>query len=264
VLDEQHTAERKALNTTSSRAEGKVVIVTGAAGGIGAAACRQLVAAGARVVCADVDFDTVRELAGSFGNSAVAVRCDVASDDDARRAAEAAMQSFGALHALVNNAATFIPDCTVETVSLEDWTRTLQVNLTGAMLMSRHAVPRIRRQGGSIVHVASQLGHVAKGGRSWYCAAKGALIQLAKAMAIDHAPDGIRVNSLSPGPVVTERIIRRAGGVEAANAVYGPRLLTPRAGTPDDIAHAIVYLVSDESVYMTGSDLLIDGGYTAV
>jgi NAD(P)-dependent dehydrogenase (short-subunit alcohol dehydrogenase family) len=116
--------------------------------------------------------------------------------------------------------------------------------------------------GGSIILIASQLGRVARPGRPWYCAAKGALIQLAKAMALDHAAQGIRVNSLSPGPVETARYLRNFDSVEAARQSH--HNLLGRLGAPNEIAAGAVFLASDESSFLTGSDLLIDGGYTAV
>jgi NAD(P)-dependent dehydrogenase (short-subunit alcohol dehydrogenase family) len=147
----------------------------------------------------------------------------VADPAEAEAAVAEAVARFGALHVLVNNAAAFIADCTAETIALPDWDRTLAVNVTGPMLMSRAAIPRLRAAGGgSIIHVASQLGQVGRAGRFWYGAAKAALIHMARGMAIDHAADGIRVNSLSPGPIATARTVgahRRAGG--------GARLLRP-------------------------------------
>jgi NAD(P)-dependent dehydrogenase (short-subunit alcohol dehydrogenase family) len=246
------------------RLDGKVAIVTGAGGGIGAAICREFVAQGARVVCADLDEARAAATAGPLGEAAVALRCDVAHEEDAMAATRLALDRFGALHVLVNNAATFIPNTTVEAITLEDWNRTFAVNVTGAMLMSKHSIPAMRAAGGgSIIHMASQFGHVGVANRAWYGVAKAALIQLARCMAIDHAPDRIRVNSLSPGPIMTERILRRVGGEEAARAFYTPLLLSHRLGRAEDIAHAAVYLASDESEYATGSDFLVDGGYTA-
>jgi NAD(P)-dependent dehydrogenase (short-subunit alcohol dehydrogenase family) len=163
----------------------------------------------------------------------------------------------------VNNAAIWIPDTTVETVSLDDWNRTIAVNLTGAVLMSKYAIPLMRKQGVSIIHMASQLGHVGKAGRSWYSTAKAGLIQLAKAMAIDHAADGIRVNTLSPGAIETGRLLMRFPTMAAARAAIGPKHVLNRLGLPDEIAAAAVFLASDAASFMTGSDMLVDGGYTA-
>ena len=139
----------------------------------------------------------------------------------------------------------------------------MAVNLDSAFLLSKHAIPLMAAGGGgSIVLIASQLGHVARPGRPWYCAAKGALIQLAKAMALDHAGQNIRVNSLSPGPVETDRYIRNFKSLEEARASH--HTIVGRLGGPDEIATGAVFLASDESSFMTGADLLIDGGYTAV
>jgi NAD(P)-dependent dehydrogenase (short-subunit alcohol dehydrogenase family) len=164
---------------------------------------------------------------------------------------------------LVTTAVYDLPLAPVTSLSLDDWRRTMAVNLDSAFLFSKHAIPAMAAGGGgSVILVASQLGSVARPQRPWYCAAKGALIQLAKAMALDHAEQHIRVNSLSPGPVETERYLRNFDSLEAARASH--RTLLGRLGEPDEIAAAAVFLAADESSFMTGADLLIDGGYTAV
>lgn len=244
------------------RLAGRVALVTGAGNGIGRAIARRFAAEGARVGCADLDEAAARETAQECGG--LALPCDVADLAQAEGAVAAVVARFGALHVLVNNAAAFIADCTAETIALPDWDRTLAVNVTGPMLMSRAAIPRMRAAGGgSIVHVASQLGQVGRAGRFWYGTAKAALIHMARGMAIDHAADGIRVNSLSPGPIATDRTVARIGGPEAALAFYGPLTLLGRQGTPEEVADAALFLASDESRYMTGADLLVDGGYNA-
>jgi NAD(P)-dependent dehydrogenase (short-subunit alcohol dehydrogenase family) len=145
------------------------------------------------------------------------------------------------------------------------WDRVIRVNLTGAFLMAKATIPAIiARGGGSIILIASQLGRVGSPGRPAYCATKGALIQLAKVLAADHAAQGIRANTLSPGAVETRRMLRRWKTMEEARAVMAPKHLLGRLGQPDEIAQAALYLASDASRFMTGSDLLIDGGYTAV
>jgi NAD(P)-dependent dehydrogenase (short-subunit alcohol dehydrogenase family) len=139
----------------------------------------------------------------------------------------------------------------------------MAVNLDSAFLFSKHAIPVMAAGGGgSIILVASQLGRVARHGRPWYCAAKGALIQLAKAMALDHAGQNIRINSLSPGPVETDRYVRNFESREAARDSH--HTLIGRLGSPEEIAAGAAFLASDDSSFMTGADLLIDGGYTAV
>ena len=243
-----------------SRLAGKAAIVTGAAGGIGHAIARAFLREGAGVIAAD----NAPDIAARAPEGAVALRCDVSHAADARAAAALAQERFGALHILVNNAALFVPYGTVVDVEEEDWTRSLSVNLTGPFLMSKYAVPLMAASGGgSIVHVASQLGQVGKPGHCWYNAAKGALVQLAKVMAIDHAEQGIRVNSLSPGPVGTARVHAKHGGREAAERENGALTVLDRMGRPEEIAEAALFLASGESSYMTGADLLVDGGYNA-
>jgi NAD(P)-dependent dehydrogenase (short-subunit alcohol dehydrogenase family) len=133
----------------------------------------------------------------------------------------------------------------------------------GAYLMSRAVLPpMIAAGGGNIIHIASQLGRVAAPARAAYCASKGAIIQLAKAMAVDHAAQNIRVNSLSPGAVETQRLVLRFGDMETARRVAGPKHLLNRLGQPDEIAQAALFLASDAASFMTGADMLVDGGYT--
>jgi NAD(P)-dependent dehydrogenase (short-subunit alcohol dehydrogenase family) len=246
------------------RLQGKAAIVTGAGGGIGAAICRQFAAEGAAVIGVDIDAGALEQTAAAVraAGGRVATLCaDVAEEATAQDAVARAVAEFGRLDVLVSNAVYDLPLAPLTAISLADWRRTMAVNLDSAFLFSKHAIPAMQA-GGSIVLVASQLGRVARPGRPWYCAAKGALIQLAKAMALDHAGENIRVNSLSPGPVETGRYVRNFATVEAARASH--HALLGRLGTPDEIAAGAVFLASDESAFMTGADLLIDGGYTAV
>ena len=248
------------------RLQGKVAIVTGAGGGIGAAICRQFAAEGAALVGVDIDADALERVAASVracGKRMSTLVADVAEEATAKAAVAQAREKFGRLDVLVSNAVYDLPHGPLTAVSAADWRRTMAVNLDSAFLLSKHAIPAMAAGGGgSIILVASQLGRVARPGRPWYCAAKGALIQLAKAMALDHAGENIRVNSLSPGPVETDRYVRNFDTLEAARASH--HTLIGRLGNPDEIAAGAVFLASDQSAFMTGADLLIDGGYTAV
>ena len=175
------------------------------------------------------------------------------------------MKAFGGLHVLVNAAAMRDPSATVTELDLAGWNRVFAVNVGGAFLMSRWTIPHmVKAGGGSIIHIASQLGTVGTARRVAYCSTKGALITMAKAMAIDHAAQKIRVNTLSPGAVETERMPLRFGTMEKAREVMGPKHLLGRLGMPDEIAAAALFLASDASSFMTGSNLLVDGGYNAV
>jgi len=239
------------------RFAGKTAIVTGAAGGIGSAIIAAFRQAGAKV--AGVDLDRARVQAD------VALSCDVSSESQTRDAVDRAAKAFGGLHILVNTAAVRDPTATVTEIDLAGWNRVFAVNVGGAYLMSRWAIPHMERSGGgSIIHIASQLGTVGSAGRVAYCSTKGALITMAKAMAIDHAAQKIRVNTLSPGAIETERMPLRFGTMEKAREVMGPKHLLNRLGLPDEIAQAAIFLASDASSFMTGSDLRVDGGYNAI
>jgi NAD(P)-dependent dehydrogenase (short-subunit alcohol dehydrogenase family) len=249
-----------------ARLDGKVAIVTGAGGGIGAAICRRFAEEGAALVCIDIEAAPLARVAarlGTAGRRVVTLKADVAEEATAELAVARARGEFGRLDVLVSNAVYDLPLAPVTALSLTDWRRTMAVNLDSAFLLSKHAIPVMAAGGGgSIILVASQLGRVARPGRPWYCAAKGALIQLARAMALDHAGENIRVNSLSPGPVETDRYVRNFADRETARASH--HTLTGRLGRPEEIAAGAAFLASDESAFMTGADLLIDGGYTAV
>ena len=238
------------------RLDGKAAIVTGAAGGIGGAIVRALRDAGAKVAGVDLDAAKVK--------ADLAIACDVASESETRAAVERAASAFGGLHILVNAAAMRDPTATVTELDLAAWNRVFAVNVGGAYLMSRWAIPHIARAGGgSIIHIASQLGTVGTPGRVAYCATKGALITMAKAMATDHAAQKIRVNTLSPGAVETERMLR-FGSMEKAREVLGPKHLLNRLGQPEEIAAAALFLAADAASFMTGANLLVDGGYNAI
>jgi len=246
---------------------GKAGIVTGAGNGIGRAIACAFAAGGAAMMCLDIDLEAAEDTARTIvnaGGRALARRCDVSQEADTRAAAAAAQAAFAALGILVNAAATDDPNGSVLDISPADWNRVFAVNVMGAYLMSRAVLPAmIAAGGGSIIHIASQLGRVGAPARAAYCAAKGALIQLAKAMAVDHAAQNIRVNALSPGAIETRRLVLRFGDMATARRVAGPKHLLNRLGQPEEIAQAAVFLASDAASFMTGADMLVDGGYTA-
>ena len=247
---------------------GKAALISGAGGGICRAIALAFAKAGAAVACCDIDPAAAAEttqLVTEAGGRALSRACDVASESATRAAANAVYQAFGRLDILVSGAAPHDPSGTVIETELGDWQRVFDINLTGAFLLSRAVLPHmIAGGGGSVIFIASQLGRVGSAGRAAYCATKGALIQLAKVMAIDHAAQNIRINALSPGAVETERTLKRYGSFAAAREQIGGKHLTGRLGRPDEIAGAAVFLASDAASFVTGGDLLVDGGYTAI
>ena len=237
------------------------------AAGIRAAIARAFAAEGAAVQCLDIDEDAAAAIASELddaGGRASAAHCDVRDSASVRAGVEATIDAFGRLDVVVANAATVTPLASVDALAEADWRDVLDVDLTGVFLLCKHAIPHLRAQGsGSVILTASQMGRVAYNGQAAYCATKGALIQLAKVMALDHAEEGILVNALSPGGTATARVERRFGTIEQAEIDWGPTHPVGRLGRPEGIAAGAVFLASDESSFMTGADLLIDGGYSA-
>jgi NAD(P)-dependent dehydrogenase (short-subunit alcohol dehydrogenase family) len=250
------------------RLDGKSAVVTAAAHGIGQAVALAFGAAGASVTCSDIRGDAAEATAARIreaGGVAIAEPADVTRLADLERLAKRAVAAHGGIDVLLFGAA--VQDAAADVPNLDPavWNQVLNVNLTGAFLAAKACLPAmIAGGGGSVILIASQLGSVASPGRAAYCACKGALIQLAKVMAADHAAQGVRVNTLSPGAIETERVSRRYGDMASARAALAPKHLLGRLGQPREIAHAALFLASDASSFMTGADLLVDGGYNAI
>jgi NAD(P)-dependent dehydrogenase (short-subunit alcohol dehydrogenase family) len=251
------------------RLEGKVALITGGTSGIGSATAIRFAKEGAAVAItgrnAERGAEVVQEIEAN-GGKALFIRSDVRLSKDCREAVDQTLEHFGKIDILFNNAGVFhpknIPDCTEE-----EWDETIDSSLKGAFLMSKYALPSmIENGGGSIIHTSSGWGILGGDKAAAYCAAKGGLIIMAKAMAIDHGPDGIRVNCVCPGDVLTPMLPEDAAkrgmswddyAVGAAERPLG------RIGTPDDIANAVLYLASDEASFVTGEALVVDGGGVA-
>ena len=256
------------MDERAFRLDGRAALVVGAGSGIGRAIALAFGAVGATVGCVDKSEETaqatMREIIAA-GGKAEAIACDVTDEAAVNAAVARFLAACGPPRILVNGAAYDDATGTILELPPAEWAKVLAVNLTGPYLMSRAVLPHmIAAGGGSIIHIASQMGRVGAAGRPAYCATKGALIQLAKVMAADHAAQNIRVNTLSPGAVETRRMVLRFGDMATARQVSGPLHLLKRLGQPDEIAAAAIFLASDASSFMTGADLLVDGGYTAV
>jgi NAD(P)-dependent dehydrogenase (short-subunit alcohol dehydrogenase family) len=252
----------------NGRLAGRVALITGGGGEIGAAIARRFVQEGASVAVADIvrgKAEAVAQAIVEVGGRAQALETDIADSASAEAAVAQTVGAFGRLTTLVNVAAAPVSrPGTVETLALADWLSEVNINLTGTFLMCKYAVPELRRAGGgTIVTIASQLGHLGAPERAAYCTTKAALLHFTRILAMDHAKDGIRANSISPGFILTDRSSAGSGGKERAAKVMGPKHLLNRPGMPDEIAAGAVYLASDESAFVTGTDLLIDGGYVA-
>jgi NAD(P)-dependent dehydrogenase (short-subunit alcohol dehydrogenase family) len=254
--------------TDNGKLAAGVALVTGGGGEIGGAIAHRFAREGASVAVADIVLGKAQAVASSIsaqGGKAVALQIDIADATSAQAAVAQAVAAFGRLTALINVAAAPVsPAGTVETLPLADWNKEVSVNLTGTFLMCKYAVPELRRAGGgAIVIIASQLGHLGVPERAPYCTTKAALLHFTRILAMDHARDNIRANSISPGFILTDRSSAGSGGKDNARKVMGPKHLLNRPGMPDEIAAGALYLASSESSFVTGSDLLIDGGYVA-
>lgn len=249
------------------RVAGKTAIVTGASSGIGRATCMILAREGAKVVLTDIQDSEGRAVAEEIitaGGEAIFIHHDVASEEDWTNVMDAAKRRFGGVDVLVNNAGVLF-NAGVEETTLEHWRWLMSVNCDGVFLGTRAAIGAMKGRGGSIINISSIAGLVGFERLSAYGASKGAVRAFTKAAAIEHAKARIRINSVHPGGIWTSMLedvvgVRGSEAAETAAAVMHP---IGHAGEPDDIAHAVLYLASDEARFVTGAELLVDGGYTA-
>ncbi|MEC8913122.1 MAG: glucose 1-dehydrogenase [Chloroflexota bacterium] len=249
----------------SSRLKNKVAIITGAAKGQGEFEARLFASEGATVVLCDIDVETCGKTAeeiSSSGGSAVSMTLDVTSEPNWIGVVEQTVEFFGKLDILVNNAGIYsrVP---IENASVEEFDHILEVNLRGVFLGTKHAIPAMRTSGGgSIINISSTAGIVGNVGSGAYGASKGGVRSFTKYTAIQHASEGIRANSVHPGPIDTDMISDNLSTAEGRKSTES-RIPMGRVGSIEDVAMGVLFLATDESSYMTGSELVIDGGMTA-
>jgi NAD(P)-dependent dehydrogenase (short-subunit alcohol dehydrogenase family) len=251
------------------RLKGKVAIVTGGGSGIGRATCELFAEEGAQVVVADVDQRQGEAVAANIkksGGQAHFVFTDISREEDAARLAVETVGNFGGVDILVNNAAVFVLQGIEATV--EDWRRSLDVNVIGPSLVSKFAVEEMKKRGsGAIVNLGSMSSFIAQPHFVTYSATKAAMVQMTRNMAMDLAPFKIRVNCVCPGTIITQATERHRAQVgitlEQFMAEEGAKHLLNRVGQPREVAYAILFLASDEASFITGTHLMVDGGYTA-
>jgi 3alpha(or 20beta)-hydroxysteroid dehydrogenase len=245
------------------RLEGKVAIITGAAGGIGRAAARRMAEEGASLVLTDAEEERAVALAGELGERASSAVHDVTSETDWQAVIASALETHGRIDVLLNNAGVFLAAALTDT-SLEEFRRVIDVNVTGVFLGMRAVAQAMSEQGaGSIINVSSVAG--LKGGPylTAYAASKFAVRGMTKVVAKELAQSGVRVNSIHPGQIDTDMNARQREKTPELIEKLIRSIPLRRIGTPDEIAHAVIYLASDESIYTTGSELVVDGGATA-
>ena len=248
------------------RLDGKVALISGGARGQGAAEARIFAAEGAKVVIGDVldaEGTSVAADIAEGGGDTLFVHLDVTSEEDWRDAIEAAVTKFGKLNVLVNNAGIWRGG-RVEDTTVDDWDTILDVNAKGVFLGTKLAIAEMRRAGGgSIINISSTAGLVGGPRSTAYTASKGAVRLLTKATAVQYGREGIRANSIHPGPIDTAMIHDVWQGDEQTRAESIVRTALGRVGTAEEVAYGAPFLASDESSYMTGSEMVIDGGITA-
>jgi len=252
------------------RFEKRVVLITGGSSGIGFATAREFLKEGARVAITGRNGPRLSKAKRALDRhgDVLAIRGDVSKASDARRFVRGTERDLGALDVLVNNAGIYLQKLT-HRVTEREYERVMDINLKGAFLCTKYALPgMIRRRRGSIVNVSSDSGLVATPEASIYCASKGGLILLTKVLAVDHAKEGIRVNAICPGEVETPMLERDAKASGLPYNEYLRKLVAPypmkRAAKPEEIARGILFLASEDSAFMTGACLSMDGGWTAL
>ncbi|BDD09090.1 short-chain dehydrogenase [Fulvitalea axinellae] len=245
--------------------KGKSGFITGAGGGIGSFLAKELAKAGVNLALVDLDTQKVgpmaEELSGEFGVVTKAYACDVTDPESVKRMTERYSEDFPALDFAINNAGIANIEKAMD-ISYEDFKKVVDVNLNGVFLCAQAAARLMKGRGGSIVNMASMSAHIVNVPQTIanYCASKGGVKTLTKALAVEWAQENIRVNSVSPGYIATELV----AGMKDYHPGWISRIPMGRLGKPEDLIGLFVYLLSDASAYMTGSDLIIDGGYTSL
>ena len=244
--------------------DGKTAVVTGGATLIGAAVVRAFCAAGARVAVADIDAEGGRRLADELGDAVLFSPTDIRDDAQLERLAAEAAGRFGGIDFLVNLACSYVDEGLASTRT--DWLESLNVNVASAAMAAKIARPyMLKRGGGAIVNFASISAKVAQTGRWLYPVSKAAIVQLTRNMAMDLAPDGIRVNSVSPGWTWSKVMVELSrDDREKTDGVAAPFHLLGRAGDPEEVANVVLFLCSDDASFVTGADYAVDGGYSAM
>lgn len=254
----------------TDRFSDRVVVVTGGSSGIGRDAALKFATEGAAIALVARNTDRLEAVAGevaAIGSQVLAVPLDVTDGVASQEAVALIVSTLGDIDILFNNAGVIYRDKTVLDTSEDEWNQTMDVSAKGTFLMSRASIPSMKRSGGgAIVNNASYFGVVGGRGAAAYCAAKGAVVQLTRAMALDHAREGIRVNAVAPGSVDTPMLrgeMEEMGGVESVRAQFEEKHPLGRIADPSEISEAVLFLASDASSFITGTILTIDGGITA-
>jgi NAD(P)-dependent dehydrogenase (short-subunit alcohol dehydrogenase family) len=260
--------EKRGEGGIALRLQDKVTIITGAGGGMGRTAARMFAAEGARVVCVDVTDEMSESAAAEVraaGGEATAIAADVSKDEDARRMVNHAIATYGRVDALYNNAGIMpAADHSVIDTDVETWDKVMAVNVRGVFLGCKYAIPRMVEQGsGSIINIASFVAIVGCSvPQDAYTASKGAVLSLTRSLAVQFAPQGVRSNAISPGPIETPLLMDWLVKDEEAKRIRLARNPSGRFGKPEEIVQVALYLASDESRWTNGANLVIDGGIT--
>ena len=248
------------------RFEDRVALVTGGTSGIGKATAVAFAAEGARVVVAgrrETEGTAVVADIRRHGGQATFVATDVAHDADVRKLVDSALSSYGRLDVAFNNAGTEGVMRPITDLDEQDWARTIDVNLKGTWLSMKHEIAAMAERGGAIVNIATIAAIVGMPGATIYAASKGGIIAMSRAAAIEWAPKGLRINVVSPGAVETDMFERFTGGDERTKAEFKAAHPLGRAASVAEIAEAVLWLASDAAAFITGHNLVVDGGYTA-
>ncbi len=247
------------------RLNGKVAIITGAASGQGACEAEIFAKEGAKVVAVDVQMDLLQQVVSNirdFGGEAVAIKLDVSSEEEWKKVIEHTVENYGQVDILVNNAGVIISN-NIENCTSDEWNKIQNINSTGVYLGMKYAIAEmLKTGGGSIVNISSIDSLVGGSSSAAYAASKGSVRSLSRHTAIDYAKSNIRVNSVFPGYIITPMTAEQLTDDDRSEYIYSQTAL-PYLGNPEDVAYGVLYLASDEAKFVTGTELVIDGGFTA-